>query len=347
MKPTLLYRALLTLAIGALPGVGHPQAATPENAWAWLERMAQATSNLHYEGTFVYLCGAQVETLRIVREGGPDDERQRLVSLSGPAREVVVEEHQDASWIVPNRQTAWAEDPYRYFPLLAVIPRERGRLESHYELQLLEEDRVAGRAARVIAIKPRDTWRFGYRLWLDQQTGMALRTVLLDEKGRPIEQILFTELQIKPHLPGKLPGLSKSSVFSLLNAPVEGIGTDQKEKVNIGPSVARETVVQSAWRVGAIPAGFTKVSQQRFAEALGQHPTEHWVFADGLATISVFLEKLEGDPPLLQGSSQWGSMNAFGLVLEGHQVLVVGEVPTATVQHIAMSIRHSSETSLP
>jgi sigma-E factor negative regulatory protein RseB len=99
--------------------------------------------------------------------------------------------------------------------------------------------------------------------------------------------------------------------------------------------------------VGQLPEGFAKVSHHRFTEASGRHPTEHLVFADGLATISVFLERLEGDPPLLQGESQLGSMNAFGMVVSGHQVLVVGEAPAATVQRIAASIQYAPETGKP
>ena len=48
----------------------------------------------------------------------------------------------------------------------------------------------------MIAIKPRDAWRFGYRLWLDRRNGMLLRSVLLDEQGYPVEQLMFTDFQI-------------------------------------------------------------------------------------------------------------------------------------------------------
>ncbi len=73
--------------------------------------------------------------------------------------------------------------------------------------------------------------------------------------------------------------------------------------------------------------GFVKVLHNRFAESTGRHPTEHMVFADGLATVSVFVERLDGAAPLLEGNSRLGSMNAFGRRLDDYQVLVVGEVP--------------------
>ena len=49
-------------------------------------------------------------------------------------------------------------------------------LEPHYELTLRASARVANRAARVLEIKPRDEFRYGYMLWLDRETAMPLQS---------------------------------------------------------------------------------------------------------------------------------------------------------------------------
>jgi sigma-E factor negative regulatory protein RseB len=201
---------------------------------------------------------------------------------------------------------------------------------------LLGEDRIAGLAARVIAIKPLDAWRYGYRIWLDQRHGIVLRSALLDDKGYPIEQLMFTDVQIKPRI--------DQSVFA---SPVPRREASPETSHQDTHPPAGEPVTRSAWRIVRLPKGFIKVLHNRFTKSPGHHPTEHLVFADGLATISVFLEQLDGAPPLLQGGSQFGSMSAFGIVVEGHQVLVVGEVPAATVQNIATSIQHDPEAGQP
>ena len=334
MKRRLLYCAVLALAAGSLPPLSRSQPAAPENARHWLERMLDSTQTLNYEGTFIYVQGPHVEAMRIVHSGGgPGSERQRLVSLSGPLREIVVANNQVVC-LLPKTQATFGGD-YRRSPFPLSIPREPGRLERHYELQMLGEDRVAGLDAQVIAIKPRDAWRFGYRLWLDRRNGLALRSVLLDERGYPVEQLMFTDVQIKPQI--------DDAAFA---AP-ETAAPDAGSNVGNARIPPGEPVTQSAWRVEQLPEGFTQVSHNRFTEASGHHATEHIVFADGLATISVFLERLEGEPPLLQGSSQLGSMNAFGTVINGHQVLVVGEAPAATVQRIAASIQYRPEAGKP
>lgn len=339
MKRKLLNCAVLALAAGSLSTIGWADPAPPatEEARQWLERMIEATQTLNYEGTFIYIQGPHVESMRIIHGSGPEGERQRLFSLNGPPREVVVANNHVVC-LLPRQQATFPGSDYQRSPFPLSIPRELGRLESHYAFEMLGEDRIAGLETRVIAIKPRDAWRFGYRLWLDESNGMLLRSALLNEQGQPVEQLMFTDLQVKPQI--------EESAFQSPALSPE-VASTSGGAGNPGPPPAGEPVKESVWRVGALPEGFAKVLHNRFTEASGQHPTEHLVFADGLATISVFLEKLDEEPPILQGESRFGSMNAFGRVIAGHQVLVVGEVPAATVQRIATSIEYASEAAKP
>lgn len=335
MKRTLLPCAALALA-GSLPLSGWTQPASPvaDEAKQWLERMVEATQTLNYEGTFIYVQGAHVEAMRIVHGSGPEGERQRLFSLNGPPREVVVANN-NVICLLPKQQATFANPAAPRSPFPLSIPREIGRLESHYRFEILGEDRVAGLEARVIAIQPRDAWRFGYRLWLDQRNAMVLRSALLDDRGHPLEQLMFTDLQVKPQI--------DDAAFQSPALP-EGADPPRRNSAD-PPPVVGEPVTESAWRVEQLPEGFVKVLHNRFAESASRHPTEHLVFTDGLATISIFLEKLDGGAPaLLQGVSQRGSMNAFGKAIDGYQVLVVGEVPAATVQRIADAIRRDPES---
>lgn len=331
MKRKLLSCAALALAAGLLSPAGWTQPAQPvaDEAKQWLERMVEATQTLNYEGTFIYVQGPHIEAMRIVHGSTPEGERQRLFSLNGPPREVVVANN-SVICLLPKQQATFANPDSLRSPFPLSIPREIGRLESHYQFEILGADRIAGLEARIIAIKPRDAWRFGYRLWLDQRNAMVLRSVLLDDRGHPLEQLMFTDFQVKPHI--------DEAAFQSLALP-EGSSPANPNFADASPSTG-EPVKESAWRVEQLPAGFVKVLHNRFAESAGRRSTEHLVFTDGLATISVFLEKLDGALALLQGASQFGSMNAFGKAVEGYQVLVVGEVPTATVQRIATAIHY-------
>ena len=67
-------------------------------------------------------------------------------------------------------------------------------------------------------------------------------------------------------------------------------------------------------------------------------PVEHQVFSDGLASVSVFIEKLGSVEDRLEGTSSMGAMSAYGRVMDDYQVTVVGEVPLATVRGIGESV---------
>jgi sigma-E factor negative regulatory protein RseB len=62
------------------------------------------------------------------------------------------------------------------------------------------------------------------------------------------------------------------------------------------------------------------------------------IFSDGLASISVFIEPMaKGTKPKV-GHTTAGATNFYASVNEGHQVMVVGEVPEAAVTQFANSV---------
>lgn len=320
MKPKALQLAALVLAL-CHSGVGWGE--SQAEARRWLERMIQAAQTLNYEGTFVYAQGQSLEAMHIIHSTGSDGERQRMFSLNGAVREVVVADNR-VICVLPRQTVAFNGAYYNRSPFPISLPRELGALEHHYGFKVLGKDRIAGMSTRVIAIEPRDRLRFGYRLWLEDETGMVLRSVLLDEEGRVVEQLMFTSLEVKPRIdPARL----------LPSAPISAAA---------GPGQpGGENVVDSPWVLSRPPDGFSQVMHNRFSAAASRHSTEHILFTDGLATVSVFLERLDGAEPLLEGASRMGAMNAFGMVLEDHQVVVVGEVPGATVEMIAKALEYA------
>ena len=72
--------------------------------------------------------------------------------------------------------------------------------------------------------------------------------------------------------------------------------------------------------------------------ATSEMPVGHLVYSDGLAMVSVFIEKLMPDATPMQGFSSRGAVNAFSRVAEEHQITVVGELPLQTVRRIAGAV---------
>jgi len=64
-------------------------AAADPAAEAALRTMHDATRTLNYDGVFVYQRGEHLESMRLIHRYADDNESERLISLSGPAREVI------------------------------------------------------------------------------------------------------------------------------------------------------------------------------------------------------------------------------------------------------------------
>lgn len=282
----------------------------------WLSRIAKAAHGVNHHGEVVHLQGRRVETLEVVRRGGPEGYTERLLTLDGTPAEVL-RDGKSVTCILPDGKESLAGRRVPRNP----FPGERWsytpEVVQNYEFLDLGEGRVASRACKVIGIKPRDGFRFGYRLWVDTETGLLLKSDLIDEDGDLVEQVAFTRVEFLPEIGDAL--LAPTLDGEILNWAVStdghaGAGAD-------------------GWTAAALPPGFVEESVR-----VRKHGTIQRVYSDGIATVSVFIEPSPNGKKSLSGTSRMGAVSAFGTVIEGHQVTVVGEVPLATVRTIGESL---------
>jgi len=299
-------------------------AAESDNAKQWLQRMLESARMLDYRGVFVYVQGQNLEVMSIVHSGTGDKKRQRLIALNGAAREITVS-GEEAICLLPDQQIAFDTSKYKHSPLPINLPQELASLEQNYRFVENGEDRVADRITRIISIEPRDDLRFGYRLWLDRETGMILRSALLDGQGQVREQFVFTEFEVLDQVAQEL---LKPQLISAHTVSRTLAGNTFSEKVH-----------EPEWHAKHLPSGFNIVLQQRRPNSAQGNAVEQIVFSDGLAAVSVFLEKVQADGPLLEGPTQMDALNAYGALKEGYQVIAVGEVPMRTIEQIAHAMQ--------
>ena len=296
----------------------------PQSASQWLDSMSSALQVLDYDGTFVYLHDNRLEAMRIVHQASPGGEKERLIALTGSAREVLRDE-KVVTCIMPDNKSVMVGQsrPRQPFP---DVPEDLDSLSPYYQLRDAGEDRIAGRMTRVIDITPRDKFRYGYRFWIDKTNFMLLKFELKGVDGTAIEQFMFTGLKVGE-------GISPATLEPSLTG--EGYNWFRQESGSKDPDV---DPVQPDWIVTLLPAGFKMTDSQRRRVRQGGEHAEHMVFTDGLATLSVYVEKVMANETAFTGLSNMGAMNAFGSVLGDYQVTVVGEVPAATVQSVARSV---------
>ena len=72
----------------------------------------------------------------------------------------------------------------------------------------------------------------------------------------------------------------------------------------------------------------------------GDRAAEHLVYTDGLAAVSVFVEKARERAPTMETPSGMGALYIFSRPIDSHHITVVGEVPPKTVTLIGNSIAH-------
>src|SRR5271170_8154419 len=166
----------------------------------WLQKMNQALATRNYDGTFFHLSHGRVETMRIVHRVRAGRVTERLQSLDGSGREFV-RNNDLLTCYLPDQHTVLVEPRQDHGPFLGSLPRFGADVDEFYVIESLPASRVLGRAARVIAVNPKDQYRFGYRLWLDENTAMPLKTQLCDAHGQVIEQILFARLEMRETIP--------------------------------------------------------------------------------------------------------------------------------------------------
>ncbi|MFU8896380.1 MAG: MucB/RseB C-terminal domain-containing protein [Gammaproteobacteria bacterium] len=319
LRSTLLLASLLC----ALPA-----AVLADSARGWLERMEQAVESLSYEGTFVHMSGNSIETMHVIHRAVDGQVAERLFSRDQPGREIL-RQNDKVTCIFADQRTVLVErrSKHRGTPLLGAVPRDSGEFEQWYEFRVADGSPKLGRVTRVIEIRPRDGYRYGHRLWLDETTAMPLKVQLLNQGGVVIEQIQFVSMV----LPAEI-----SDARLQPDVAIEGFAWIEQDAA---PASAGGDGSVASWVIEELPPGF-RLTESRLRILPGtEEPVEHMVYSDGLASVSVFVEPAGSTDQELSGLSRMGAAHAFTLILDGQQITAVGEVPPNTVEHIARSLR--------
>lgn len=298
-------------------------AGADDDVLAALGRMQEAVQSLNYQGTLVYFQGGQVQSMRIVHKADGKGEYERLVNLNGPAREVIRNNNVVTCYLPDHKSVLVGERQYNNV-LSKLAVNDFSTFQDYYQFQAEGLDRVAGLTARRVLIKPRDTYRYGYRLWLDQTNSLLLKSDLLAADGQALEQAMFADITVVEHIPDAMLAPGTAS---------EGFAWFKQDK-----TASTAQAVESAWRIDRLPVGFAITSRFHHPLPDSDVPAEHLIATDGLASVSVYIERLSGNSKRFAGGSTMGAMNAFGTVVDDHQITVIGEVPGGTVEMIAQSV---------
>lgn len=330
-----ILSAILLTSIG-LAGFSNTSLAT-EDAWLVLQKAAFAARELNYQGIFVYQNGNQARSVQITHMNNAGQELTRNMvfdsqivdkktqtkqprEVFSQGSDIVIFHPKNDKVIIEKRRGQ------NLFP--AMLPVNLQSLKVSYEARIGVLDYVAGRQAQIIELIPKDAYRYSYKIWTDTEFGLLVKMTLLNDKSETLEQITFQELSM----------LNSHD----LNWFQPSIDLSKKYEME---DVALLNRVHTNWIVAELPPGYIKVDHIEFVSNGKSAPVNQMIFSDGIASVSLFIEPIvKGKRPKM-GHHLIGSTHICANVVEGYQVMVVGEVPLATVQQIAKAVSFKKQTA--
>jgi sigma-E factor negative regulatory protein RseB len=299
-------------------------AAAADEPQKWLERMNQALTMLNYDGVFSHIQGGRVETLRIIHRVQNGDITERLVSLDGSGREFI-RSGSVLTCYLPDLRTVVVQQQLQPSLLLGRLPKFDAATSQFYDIKALKRMRIIGRKARLIIVDPKDDFRYGYRLWIDEATGMPLKTQLCDGEGHVIEQVVFASIATPDRIP--------DSAFK------PDLSTDGFRWLRQVPTPLPSNAPIYTWSALRLPPGFHISARASQVMPGSTGLVEHLVYTDGVASVSVFVESHLHAGHTPAGGAQLGSTSTFATIVDGHPITAVGEVPPQTVKFIANQMK--------
>lgn len=303
----------------------------------WLSRMNEALTTRNYDGVFQHWQDGKVEQLRIIHRLKNGEVRERLVSLDGSGREFIRTGSELACYL-PDKRAVIIEKRPDQNPMLGNLPKFDEASTTFYDITEDRRTRLNRRDTRVISVKPKDEYRYGYKLWIDEETAMPVRTQLCDQRGRVIEQLVLAgDLRVNTNIPD-----------SAFNPEVSAEGFTRIEG---GPRVVQQTQPGNPaglWDAQG-PPGFRMMLRGAQVMPGSDDAVAHLVLSDGLTSVSVFVRSYTSGQPddtAPAATGQMGSTSAFSLWIDKHtKATVVGEVPPQTVESIANSVKSSGPSA--
>ena len=293
-----------------------------DKAMQWLQKMSMAMQELSYKGQFIYLQDNQLESMSIIHVKDGQGVRERLVSLNGEAREIL-RDNNNFTCVWPSSRQVVVDQSNQANSSPIWIPEDVERLSKFYDFSISGKDRVADHSTIIISIKPKDEFRYGMKVWIDDKNGLLLQSILFDRQGKTKEQVMFTNLTLMHY--------NDQISFSVVPQIDSGYALIRSHNGQQSAQLQSD----AKWKLDSLPNGFWIESSFLKKMPESTEYTQQIVLTDGMASVSVFIERTSGES--LSGESSMGAVNAFGTRLNEYTVTAIGEVPAITVKQLAKS----------
>jgi len=321
--------AIIFVVMGAHMAASAQNAASPDAAQGindWLMRMhAAAMQKRSYIGTMVQSSPAGISSARVWHVCDGAQQMERIDTLTGAPRSTL--RHNDKLiTFMADTKVARVEtrEPVGSFP--NVLQAGARNIPEFYGAKTLGTERIAGLDADVVQLLPKDSLRFGYRIWTDKKSNLVLKLQTLDTEGTVLEQAAFSELQMDA--PVKMDKLTQ------MMAATQGYKVDQAMPLS-------KTVPEIyGWQLKTAVPGFKPLScyERGISSTDPAGTMMQWIFSDGLATVSLFIEDFDKARHTQEGLMVQGATYTLLRRMQLHWLTAVGEVPPQTLKLFATNL---------
>lgn len=307
------------------PVFAQSSQAAERSVTEWLTRLHEASRQRSYTGTLVVSAGSSMSASKVWHVCDGSQQMERVDTLTGAPR-TTIRRNSEVITFAPDTKTAWTEkrESLGLFPDLLRTPSNV--IPDHYTVKATGLERIAGHKADVVEIRPRDELRFGYRIWSEKNTGLVIKLQTLDTKGQVLEQVAFTELQLgAPVSMDQLTKLMKTTDGYEVHKPV----------------LRKTTAEAEGWRLREGVPGFQSMSchtREVQGAAGGASLPMQWVFSDGLASVSLFVEPFDPRQHTEERATVVGATHSMSRRVGAHWLTVLGEVPQPTLLKFANAL---------
>ncbi len=290
-----------------------------------VEKMAESAKTLSYKGYFAYDRGWHSTSYYLVHLADKDADRQRLVFLDGAPLEIINNGH-SFTCIHPGDMSIHSNHRGDLDSFLK-LNKSLNSVWKNYEAEITGESRVADRSVIRVELKPKDQHRYPFVFFVDSQTGLMLKMLVLNTKGAPLERFHYVMIDYDNITEDDLkPGIANFKSVEHMDAESEKVGGAEP----------------LSWELTWTPNGFQQEKTKMKSWYKSAHNESAYMYSDGLSAFSVFVEHT--DQPAKAGTSKrMGSTSAIShYVSSGSKIFlvtVVGEIPLITAKQIAMSVR--------
>lgn len=330
MKYALIAHLLIasTIILASITAVAQTVAATGVQLSVsdWLLRMHETSMKpRRYVGTVVQSTAAGMTSARIWHACDGRAQIERVERLTGAPRSSLRHDNQLITFM-PDTKTARVEKRELIGDFPQLLKPGANSIPDFYTVRSLGTERVAGHDADVVQLEPRDKLRFGYRLWTERRAGLVVKMQTLDAGGQVLEQAAFSEVQ--------------------LNAPVNTDKLKAMMQVTAGwridkPAIAQTTAAAQGWHLKSPLPGFKALScftRLNPTPGVEDASTMQWIFSDGLATVSLFVESYDKLRHAQEGLAVQGATHTYMKRMDEHFLIAVGEVPPQTLKAFARAL---------